>query len=411
MIPAISVPKTPVVPGTVMGCLLMPVRNNLNLWLLLLVVMFAVTGGSLVGPILPAMLDLRGATSRNIGLALSAYTLAALVSTPLLGAVADRLGRKKVIVPCVFLFGVSGLLITQTRSFWLVLVWRACQGIGVGGMLNTVVAAIGDMYQEPERSRAMGWRVTVQALTNATVPLVSGALATLAWFLPFYLHSAAILLGIVVAVRLREPSGAARTRGYLLKALSAMANTRAIWLFFSNFMGFVLLYGIIVYMPILVVRQFGLTTLHSGLAISVAAGMSAVIASQAGRISRAFSERKRVLWGFVCCGLSHLLVGVAGNYAVVLAGMGLWGLGFGVLMPTLNSAAAGLASSELRAGVLSVFTLLIYLGQTVSPPFFALFVHDQAIRRAFFAGGAIALIPLAFTGYVIILNYRSRTWR
>jgi len=386
----------------------MQIRNNLNLLILLVVVMFAVTGGSLVGPILPAMMDLHGATSRNIGLALSAYTLAALLATPLLGGLADRFGRKKVIVPAVILFGVSGLLITFTRSFWLVLVWRACQGIGVGGMLNTVVAAIGDMYTEPARSRAMGWRVTVQSLTNATVPLVAGALATLTWFLPFYIHSLAIVLGVVAAFHLQEPAGGTRTRGYLLKALGAIANTRAIWLFFSNFMGFVLLYGIIVYMPILVVRQFGLTTFHSGLAISVAAGVSALVASQAGRISRSFSERTRVLWGFVCCGLSHLVMGTADTYLLVLAGTGAWGLGFGVLMPTLNAAAAGLVSSELRAGVLSVFTLLIYLGQTVSPPFFALFVRETAVRGAFFAGGLIALIPLGFTLVMMMRNGRRR---
>ncbi|MBS0013551.1 MAG: hypothetical protein KFF46_06220, partial [Desulfobacterales bacterium] len=64
--------------------------------------------------------------------------------------------------------------------------------------------------------------------------------------------------------------------------------------------------------------------------------------------------------------------------------------------------AAGLVATELRAGVLSVFTLLIYLGQTVSPPFLALFVTDTAVRGAFFAGSAISLIPLLFAVYMRI---------
>ncbi|MFP3983398.1 MAG: MFS transporter [Desulfurivibrionaceae bacterium] len=378
----------------------MKILKDSNLLILLAVVMFAVTGGSLVGPILPAMLNLEGATSRNVGLALSAYTFAAMVATPLLGPVADRFGRKAVIVPSVLVFGTAGLLITFSRSFWLVLVWRALQGIGVGGMLNTVVAAIGDMYAEPERSRAMGWRVTVQGLTNATVPFISGTLATLAWFLPFYIHSTAIVLGLLTVFKFREPAGSSRTQRYMLKALGAIANTRAIWLFFSNFMGFVLLYGIVVYMPILVVRELGLTTLHSGLAISTAAGVAALTASQAGWTSRHFSEEIRILWGFVCCGLSHLLVALAANYLFILLCMGVWGLGFGILMFTLNTAAAGLVSTELRAGVLSIFTLLIYLGQTISPPFFALFVKGGNVSGAFWAGGVISLIPLLFTVYV-----------
>ncbi len=382
--------------------------RDTNLLILLGVVMFAVTGGSLVGPILPEMMTLEGATSKNIGLALSAYTFSALVATPLLGPVADRFGRKTVIVPSLLLFGFGGLLIAFTRSFWLVLVWRAMQGIGVGGMMNTAVAAIGDMYREPARSRAMGYRVTVQGLTNATVPFVSGAIATIAWFLPFYIHSAAIVVALAAALQFTEPAGTERAEHYMVNALRAIANTRAVWLFFSNFMGFVLLYGIVVYMPILVVRQFGLTTLHSGLAISAAAGISALVATQAGRLSNRFPEEIRVLWGVVCCGASHLLTGFAPGYPFLLVFMGLWGLGFGVLMPTLNSAAAGLASSELRAGVLSVFTLLIYLGQTVSPPFFALFVTDTSVRGAFFAGSALSLAPLLFTVYVGTRRFLNR---
>ncbi|MGM0786778.1 MAG: MFS transporter [Thermodesulfobacteriota bacterium] len=382
--------------------------KDFNLLILLAVIMFAVTGGSLVGPILPEMMNLEGATSKNVGLALSAYTFAAMAATPVLGPVADRVGRKRVIVPCAMLFGIAGLLITFTGSFRVVLVWRALQGIAVAGMMNTVVAAIGDIYNEPERSRAMGYRVTVQGLTNATVPFVSGSIATIAWFLPFYIHAAAMLLAIVAAVWLVEPAGAPPAKRYMARALRAMANTRAVWLFFSNFMGFVLLYGIVVYMPILVVRQFGFTTLHSGLAISAAAGSSALVAFQAGRISRRFPEEVRVIWGFACCGASHLLTGFAGSYPLLLVFMCVWGLGFGVLMPTLNSAVTGLVSTELRAGVLSIFTLLIYLGQTVSPPLFSLFVEDTAVRGAFFAGSVIALIPFLFALYMGFLNLAGR---
>ncbi|MFO7752809.1 MAG: MFS transporter [Desulfobacteraceae bacterium] len=373
-----------------------------NLLMLLLVVMFAVTGGSLVGPILPAIMDLDGATGRNVGLALSVYTFCALVATPLFGPFADRFGRKSVIVPAVILFGISGLLITFTQSFRLVLVWRAFQGIAVGGMLNTAVAAIGDMYEEPERSRAMGWRVTVQGVTNASVPFASGALATIAWFLPFYIHSSAVLLGLFIAFKFKEPAGTAKTPRYMLRAVKSLADIRAVWLFFSNFMGFFLLYGIVVYMPILVVKQFGLTTLHSGLAISAAAGSAALVASRAGLISRLFSEEIRILAGFVLCGTSHLLVGFSNSYLPVMLCMGIWGLGFGVLMPTLNSAAAGLVSTELRAGVLSVFTMLIYLGQTLSPLFFALFVREHSVANAFFAGAAVCVAPLVFTVYMAV---------
>ncbi|MCF8029968.1 MAG: MFS transporter [Desulfohalobiaceae bacterium] len=377
-----------------------------NLAILLCVVMFAVTGGSLVGPILPEMISPLGATQKTIGWALSVYTLLAMLSTPILGMVADLAGRKRVIVFATILFGVAGLLITFSRAFWLVLVLRGLQGIGVGGMMNTVVAALGDLYTGVERNRAMGYRVTAQSLTNSSIPFVSGVLATVAWFFPFYIHSLAILAGLVAAWKLQETARPGRQPGYLRRSLSAAAKPRAIWIFFSNFMGFFLLYCIVVYMPIYVVRELSLTTAHAGLALSVGSGVVAIISTQAGRLRKSFREEKLIFAGLAGCGLALLLMGLSQSYIGLLSVMLIWGLGFGTLMPALNAAAAGLVSSELRAGFLSVFTLLIYLGQTVSPPFFALFIGRESVEGAFFAGGTTALLPLLVT---LVLLLRKST--
>jgi MFS family permease len=113
-------------------------------------------------------------------------------------------------------------------------------------------------------------------------------------------------------------------------------------------------------------------------------------------------EEKLIFAGLAGCGLALFLMGLSQSYMSLLSVMLLWGLGFGTLMPALNAAAAGLVSSELRAGFLSVFTLLIYLGQTVSPPFFALFIGRESVDGAFFAGGATALIPLLATFYLLL---------
>jgi len=373
-----------------------------DLIILLSVVVFGVTGGSLVGPILPEMMGPLGASQKTIGWALSVYTLCAMLATPFLGVVADRAGRKRVIVVSTLLFGAAGLAIGFSRAFWLVLLLRALQGIAVGGMMNTVVAALGDLYSGSERNRAMGYRVTAQSLTNAIIPFVSGVLATVAWFIPFFIHALAIPAGLLAAGKLRETSRHERQPGHIRRSLAAVARPRALWLFFCNFMGFVLLYCIVVYMPIHVVRGFSLTTGHAGLAISVAAGTVGLTATQAGRLRMVLREETIVFAGLAGCGLALFLMGLTGSYAALLPVMLVWGLGFGTLMPVLNAAVAGLVSSELRAGFLSVFTLLIYLGQTVSPPLFALFINEEGVRGAFFAGGAAALLPLLLTLAVIL---------
>lgn len=381
--------------------------KNISIIILLAVIMFAVTGGSLVGPILPEMMAPLGVGQKSIGLILSVYTLLALISTPLSGLLADLYGRKAVIVPCTILFGFSGLLITFTHDFGLILVLRGLQGIGVGGMMNTVTTAIGDMYQGTRRHQIMGYRFTVQGLTNAAIPFVSGALAVMAWFLPFYIHSLAIFLGIFAAFKLKEPSGKSpRPENYFRRALAAMGNIRAIWLFSSNFMGFLLLYCLVVYMPIFVVGDLGLTAMHAGLALSVGSGTASLTATRAGMLRKRFPEEGLIFSGFLVCAIALLLIGTAPGYWLMLAFFVLWGVGYGTIMPVLNASAAGLVSAELRGGVLSIFTMLIYLGQTLSPPFFALFVTETGVHRTFLAAAALALLPIGFT---LFIGFKKKT--
>jgi len=379
----------------------MSVLKDNNLKLIIAVLVLGVVGGSLVGPILPAMLSPLGTTEENVGLVLSVYTFFALVFTPLLGPLADRFGRKRVIVPCTILFGFSGLMIAFSKVFWLVLLLRALQGIGVGGMMNTGVTLIGDMFSGERRAQAMGYRISFQTITNAFLPFISGGLATLAWFYPFYIYFLAIPLGFLVGFKLSfNPSSPEEEklprRTYISQLWKVVMHHKSFWVFFSNFMAFVLLFSLVVYLPILIVKQMGLSTFHAGLAISFGAGTAAIVSTQSGRIMRNLSEYLTITLGFVFCSLALSLIPFAANYPVILSIMIIWGSGFGLLMPTLNTCVTGLASSHLRAGVVSIFTTVLYLGQTVSPPFFGYILSRSDLETVFRVSGLIALLPIGF---------------
>lgn len=378
------------------------ILGDRNLQIVIAVLILGVCGGSLVGPILPAMLTPLEVSEERIGLVLSVYTFWALVSTPLLGVLADKVGRKAIIVPSTICFGLGGLGIAVSRSFELVLLFRSLQGICVGGMMNTGVTLIGDLFSGEDRARAMGYRISFQTITNSVIPFVSGSLATLAWFYPFFIYAVGIPLGLIAAFGLQwEPfnDGASRLKRkeYLVQVLRIVLHHRALWIFFSNFMGFVLLFALVVYMPILVVKKFDLTTMHAGLAITCAAGTAALISSQAGRLMALFSEYRLVLVGFALCGAALVLLTVPDSFGLLLLCFVVWGGGFGLIMPTLNTCAASLAGSHFRAGVVAVFTTMIYLGQTVSPPLFGFVLGQTSLDAVFYLAGSLALLPISFT--------------
>lgn len=375
-------------------------RDN-NLKLVIAVLVTAVIGGSLVGPILPAMISPLAATEENIGMVLSVYTFFALIATPLLGPLADRCGRKTVLVPCTLIFGIAGFSIAFCSIFGLVLVLRALQGIGVGGMMNTGVTLIGDLFTGNERAQAMGYRISFQTFTNSMVPFVSGALATLAWFYPFFIYSLAIPLGLLVVMKLSlNPTlsrpGKFSGSEYLKQIWGVVFHHKSFWVFFSNFMAFVLLYSLIVYLPILIVNYLDLTTLHAGLVVSFGAATTAVLSTQSGRIMRNFSEYLIILFGFLFCAAALTLLSFVENFAFLFLVMLVWGSGFGLLMPTLNTCVTGLSSYGLRAGVVSIFTTTIYLGQTLSPPLFGYILSGSDIKTVFRISGLLAVLPICF---------------
>lgn len=390
----------------------MGILRNRNLQIAIAAVVLAVTGGSLVGPILPAMLGPLDVSEERVGLVLSVYTLLALIGTPILGLSADRFGRRAVLIPCLFLFGLSGISIALARTFWIVLLLRGVQGLAVGGIMNTGVTLIGDMFHGPDRARAMGYRITFQTVTNSFIPFLSGGLATLAWFYPFLLYGLALPLGLLAIFQLRvedtsDAKGEAK-HGSMRELLTYIFQMRALWVFFSNFTAFILLFAMVVYMPLVVVQRLGLGTLHSGLALSVGAGTAAIVSSQAGWLLGRYSEYTIVALGFSLCCLALASVPLPTVFPPLLGSLVVWGAGFGLITPALNTCAAGIAPTAYRGSVVSVFTITIYLGQTVSPPLFGFILATADMDRVFLIASALGIVPLLITLFGGLQNYRKR---
>ena len=96
------------------------VLSNPDFRFILGIVVMAVIGGSMVAPILPSMVEPLRTDNEMIGLVMSVYTFCALLSTPFHGVLADRLGRKMVLVPALVLYGLSGFSIAFAKVFHIV---------------------------------------------------------------------------------------------------------------------------------------------------------------------------------------------------------------------------------------------------------------------------------------------------
>ncbi|MFO7718152.1 MAG: MFS transporter [Desulfohalobium sp.] len=171
---------------------------NQNLQILFAVTLMVVMGVSSIIPVLPTLIKVFGVTPENIGLVLTSFTLPGVLFTPIFGILADRLGRKKILVPALVLFGVAGFACTLARNWELLLLLRFLQGTGAAafGMINITI--IGDIFSGTERTAALGLNASVLSIATAVYPAIGGGLAILGWHYPFALPLVAVVLAGIV---------------------------------------------------------------------------------------------------------------------------------------------------------------------------------------------------------------------
>src|SRR3954467_2090608 len=130
----------------------------------------------------------------------SAYLLAATVTTPLYGKLADMLGRKRVLLFGLALFALGSMLSGLARSMPELIAMRVLQGLGAGAVAPIVLTLLGDLFTLEQRARVQGWFSAVWGVSSLAGPALGGVLTDqLSWrwvffvTVPFAIVSAWIL--------------------------------------------------------------------------------------------------------------------------------------------------------------------------------------------------------------------------
>jgi ACDE family multidrug resistance protein len=313
------------------------VYKDHNLHVLFGVTLMAVLGVSSITPALPRIRDEFGVTSGQVGLLITFFTMPGVVLTPVLGVLADRHGRKKILTPALILFGVAGTLCAFARSFELLLALRLLQGMGAAALGTLNVTVIGDIYSGRERSAALGYNSSVLSVGTASYPAIGGALATLGWFYPFALAALAIPIGLVVLFSLRnpEPRNEQRLKDYFGDVLSRLRDREVLGLLATSLLTFIILFGPQIYfLPILMDERFDAPSYVIGAVLSGASLTTALFSSQVGALTGRFSERRLLEAAFVLYAAALVGVAFAPSLYLLLVPAVLFGVAQGITSPT-----------------------------------------------------------------------------
>lgn len=189
-------------------------RNRLLLVLFVGVLMGALDI-AIVGPALPAIRASFGIDDRGSAWIFSIYVLANLVGTPLMAKLSDRTGRRSIYILDVALFALGSLIVALSPTFAVMLLGRAIQGLGAGGIFPVASAVIGDTFPVEKRGSALGLIGAVFGIAFLIGPILGGVvLGFLNWHWLFLINLPIAAVLIVAAMRLLPSTRARELRPF-----------------------------------------------------------------------------------------------------------------------------------------------------------------------------------------------------
>jgi EmrB/QacA subfamily drug resistance transporter len=182
-------------------------RRRLIFGALLLVLLMASLDQTIVSTALPTIVGELGGL-QHLSWVVTAYLLASTVVGPLYGKLGDLYGRKRVLQVAIVLFLAGSVLCGLAQSMLQLIVFRAVQGLGGGGLIVVAMAVVGDLVVPRDRGRYQGLFGGAFGVATVAGPLLGGFFVdNLSWRWIFYINlplGAVALAVISIAFRTQQ---------------------------------------------------------------------------------------------------------------------------------------------------------------------------------------------------------------
>jgi DHA1 family tetracycline resistance protein-like MFS transporter len=386
-----------------------PRRASRIIWLLAVSMGLLMTGFAITMPIFARRLGEFGSGVGALSLMSTAYALAGIVGSPIMGALADRIGRRPLVLGSLLSFALANIGFLLASSTEMLIVVRALQGGLSAGLFPAALGTVADIAPANKRSRWLGYVTGGAAVGWVLGPVMGGVLYD-AWGFeaPFLLSAGMGLLAFAAAavlvpetrpraarqraaLRRRRTAGLAPTQAESFRAaLPQPPSAFGILLFIS----FVIYSAWAFFEPQLlfyVYDDLGWTTAQFGMAAGGYGLASALGQTTLGQVGDKFGRKPPIIVGLFLFSAQFAGLIFTNSLGVVMLSFALAGLGEGLVTPAAGAFLLDISEERHRARVMGMQSSAGSLGGVVGPLLAAAVAGSLAPQSAFLGSIAVVL--------------------
>lgn len=354
-----------------------------------------------LAPTLPTLLahfhDVPNARTM-VPLLITAPSACIALFAPGAGVIADRFGRRQLMLWCLALYAAGGLCPFLIDNFWAVVGGRILIGIGEAGVLTVVNTLLADYYEEKDRHRWLMIQGLVGSCLGTLTIAGSGFLAAQGWQYPFLVYGIAIPIFLASLFYLFEPNArkkpvaaaggataAARPKSqFPLKVAVIVCSVTVLLstIYFVQVINFSLL-----------LKELGLSDPKSiGLSMALPS-IGVPIGAVLYRYTTRYGAGAQIFLVFLCYAIGLGGIGMSPDYQTALAFAFVQQLANGMIVPSLITWVHGRFGSEHLGRAMGLWCSAFFAAQFLSPASVNL-MRDLvgSLQAAFLAFGVISAV-------------------
>lgn len=364
-----------------------------------------VLGNSMLIPEFPQIKAALNIDQFHVGLFITTFSISAGIAIPFLGYLCDQIGRIKVIVPALLLYGLGGIIsgtaaLLMDDPYNVILVGRVVQGIGAAGTAPIVMALVGDIFQTQQRSEALGIIEAANGVGKVLSPVLGSAIGLISWIALFFSYA---LLAIPIAAGvwfLGEETKKTEKQGLKkyfnkIKKIYKKRGFSLISTILAGMLVLFILFGLLSYFSDILETKYNIKGFIKGLVIAIPILFMSTTSYTSGHFLKKVKTffKITILTGLSIVSISLITLYYITPLVLYLIVFSILGIGTGLVLPSVNTMVTSSCKAAQRGVITSLYGGARFVGVAIGPPIFTYF-EELSKQTMYFGGAAIAIVVL-----------------